>query len=163
MKSSRFFLSVCICIYEFYSIKPSHFTETKVYVKWTLRLQVRHTLTFIQNGIIYLKKLRNYWQTPKKLMKKQIWFLWVYSLHCWSDGAFIYFSYFHNLLYLSYFIYIYNIYICVYIYYIYNIYQYTYIYLFTYIHIICNLFNICIYIHIYTHTSIYIYIYTYRV
>ena len=33
MKSSRFFLSVCICIYEFYSIKPSHFTETKVYVK----------------------------------------------------------------------------------------------------------------------------------
>ena len=29
---SSFFLSLCICIYDFYSIKPFHFTKTKIYV-----------------------------------------------------------------------------------------------------------------------------------
>ena len=76
MGSSRFFLSVCICIYEFYLKKPSHFTETKIYVKLDLKAANNaHSYhlkpgTITHNVIIYLKKLRNYWQAPDKIMVK---------------------------------------------------------------------------------------------
>ena len=40
---------LCLCVYmlfliDFYWVKPSHFTETKIYVKLTLMLQTLHTL-----------------------------------------------------------------------------------------------------------------------
>ena len=76
MNSSRLLLSVCICIYEFYSIKPSHFTETKIYVKLDPKaVNTAHSYnlksgTIIHNGIIYLKKLRNNRQGHDKIMEK---------------------------------------------------------------------------------------------
>ena len=51
-----------MCIYEFYSIKPSHLTETKIYVKLDPKAaNTAHSYhlmsgTITQNGIIYLKK-----------------------------------------------------------------------------------------------------------
>ena len=66
MNPSRFLLSLCIYIYEFYSIKLSHFTEAKIYVKLDRKAaNTAHSYhlksgTITHNGIIYLKKLRNY-------------------------------------------------------------------------------------------------------
>ena len=46
-------LSVCICIYKFYSIKPSHFTETKIYVKLDPKAADTEHSYHLNSGTIY--------------------------------------------------------------------------------------------------------------
>ena len=53
MNSSRFFLSLCIFIYEFYSIKPSHFTSTKIYIKLDLKEANTAHSDRLKSGTIY--------------------------------------------------------------------------------------------------------------
>ena len=55
-------VSLCICIYEFYSIKPSHFTKTKIYVKLdpkaanNAQSYYLKSGTITHNGVIYPQK-----------------------------------------------------------------------------------------------------------
>ena len=53
MNSSRFFRSLCIFIYEFYSVKPFHFTSTKIYVKLDLMAASTAHSDRLKSGIIY--------------------------------------------------------------------------------------------------------------
>ena len=47
-------VTLCICIYEFYSIKSSHFTETKIYAKHDLNQDGNVFLEFIYCLKIFL-------------------------------------------------------------------------------------------------------------
>ena len=53
--SSWFFLCVWTCIYEFYSIKPSHFTGTKIYVKLDSKVAKTLQSYHLKTGAIYWK------------------------------------------------------------------------------------------------------------
>ena len=57
-------LFMCICIFEFCSIKPSHFTESKIYVKLDPKaaeaahtLIIKNLVPFTNNDTIYLRIL----------------------------------------------------------------------------------------------------------
>ena len=58
MKSSKFFLSVCvyICTYGFYPIKLSHFTETKIYVKIDHKAANTAHSHHLKSGTIYTQR-----------------------------------------------------------------------------------------------------------